>query len=36
LSSGYGWNRFLKTVDRVLPKRGNTLELPFPDSDEVN
>jgi hypothetical protein len=36
LSSGYGWNRFVKTVDRVLPKRGNTLELPFPDSDEVS
>jgi hypothetical protein len=29
LSSGYGWNRFVKMVDRVLPKRGCNLELPF-------
>jgi hypothetical protein len=30
LSSGYGWNRFVKMVDQVLPKRGSNLELPFP------
>lgn len=29
LSNGYGWNRFVKMVDKVLPKRGDTLELPF-------
>ena len=29
LSSGYGWNRFVKMVDKVLPKRGSNLELPF-------
>ncbi len=29
LSSGYGWNRFLRMVDKVLPKKGATLELPF-------
>jgi hypothetical protein len=29
LSNGYGWNRFLRMVDKVLPKRGNTIELPF-------
>lgn len=29
LSSGYGWNRFVKMVDQVLPKKGATLELPF-------
>ena len=23
------WNKFLLTVDKVLPKKGNTLELPF-------
>jgi hypothetical protein len=37
LSSGYGWNRFVKMVDRVLPRRGANLELPFnldPDSIE--
>jgi hypothetical protein len=27
----FGWNRFTKMVDRIMPKRGNTLELPFPD-----
>lgn len=29
IANGYGWNRFLKMVDQVLPKRGNTLELPL-------
>ncbi len=33
LSSGYGWNRFVKTVDRVMPRRGSTLELPYPDQE---
>lgn len=31
ITSGYGWNRFVKMVDQVLPKRGDTLELPFND-----
>lgn len=34
ISSGYGWNRFVKMVDRVLPRRGATLELQFPEPDE--
>ena len=35
IANGYGWNRFLQMVDQVLPKRGTTLELPFPsDSTE--
>jgi hypothetical protein len=29
LSNGFGWNRFVKMVDKVLPKRGTTMELPF-------
>lgn len=29
LSSGFGWNRYVKMVDQVMPKRGTTLELPF-------
>lgn len=33
ISSGFGWNRFVKMVDRVLPRRGNTLELPFPEPE---
>jgi len=31
ISSGFGWNRFLKMVDRVMPKRGANLEIPFPE-----
>jgi hypothetical protein len=27
IANGYGWHRFVKMVDQVLPKRGNTLEL---------
>lgn len=34
ISSGFGWNRYVKMVDRVLPKRGSTLEIPFPDNEE--
>ena len=30
LANGYGWNKFLQMVDQVLPKRGTTLDLPFP------
>jgi hypothetical protein len=33
LANGYGWNRFVKMVDKVLPRKGATLELPFPDAD---
>jgi hypothetical protein len=31
LSNGFGWNRYIKMVDQVMPKRGTSLELPFPD-----
>jgi len=31
LSNGYGWNRFVRMVDRVLPKKGANMELPFPE-----
>jgi hypothetical protein len=33
ISNGYGWNRFVKMVDQVLPKRGTTLELPLPEPE---
>jgi hypothetical protein len=36
LSSGYGWHRFVKTIDKVMPRRGDTLQLPFPEVDEEN
>jgi len=29
IANGYGWQRFVKMVDQVLPKKGNTMELPF-------
>lgn len=29
IANGFGWNRFVKMVDQVLPKRGTTLELPL-------
>jgi hypothetical protein len=32
LKSGYGWNRFVKMVDQVMPKRGTTLDLPFEET----
>lgn len=35
ISSGFGWQRFLNMVDKVLPRRGNTLELPFPESEQA-
>lgn len=33
LANGYGWQRFLHSVNQVMPKRGETLELPlgFPE-----
>ncbi len=35
LNSGYGWHRFIRMVDRAMPKRGNTLEIPFPENEEA-
>jgi hypothetical protein len=29
IANGHGWNRFVQTVDQVLPKRGTTIDLPF-------
>ena len=29
IANGYGWHRFVKMVDQVLPKRGNNWELPL-------
>jgi hypothetical protein len=31
IANGYGWQRFLHMVDQVLPRRGDTLQLPFDD-----
>jgi hypothetical protein len=27
IKRGYGWNRFVKMVDEVMPKHGDTMEL---------
>lgn len=35
IASGFGWNRFVKMVDQVMPKRGNTLEIPFPEGSSA-
>lgn len=32
IANGYGWNRFVKMVDQVLPKKRNTLELALDDT----
>jgi hypothetical protein len=31
LANNYGWTRFVRMVDQVLPKRGTNLDLPFGD-----
>lgn len=33
LSNGYGWARFVKMVDQVMPRKGATWELPLPDQN---
>lgn len=35
IANGHSWQRFLKSVDQVLPKRGATLELPLPDPERA-
>jgi hypothetical protein len=35
IANGHGWNRFLHTVDQVLPRRGETLPLPFEDAPQI-
>jgi P63C domain len=35
IAQGHKWNRFVKMVDQVMPKRGATLEIPFPDEDAL-
>lgn len=35
LKSGFGWNRFVKMVDQVMPRKGSTLDIIFPDDAEA-
>ncbi len=32
--NGHSWERFIKTIDQVIPKKGNTLELELPDPNQ--
>lgn len=32
IANGHGWNRFIKMVDQVMPKRGMTIDLPFEET----
>jgi len=34
IANGHGWHRFVRSVDQVMPRKGETLELPMdvPDS----
>jgi hypothetical protein len=34
IQSGYGWARFVKMIDQVMPKKGATWELPLPNPNE--
>ncbi|VVD64280.1 hypothetical protein PPN31114_00265 [Pandoraea pneumonica] len=29
IANGWGWNKFLKMMDQVMPKKGQTLEIPL-------
>ncbi|PAA98423.1 hypothetical protein CJJ13_07965 [Serratia fonticola] len=31
IANGYGWNRFVKMVDQVLPRKSGTFELQLTD-----
>ncbi|HFW6381970.1 TPA: P63C domain-containing protein [Klebsiella aerogenes] len=33
IANGYGWNKFVKMVDQVMPKKGGTFELALTDSE---
>ena len=34
IANGYGWHRFVNMVNKVLPKRGDTFEIPFPEAED--
>lgn len=33
IASGFGWQKFVKMVDQVMPRRGSTMELPLEESE---
>lgn len=34
IANGHGWNRFVQMADQVLPKRADTLMIPFNGASE--
>lgn len=36
IANAHGWKRFVNMVDQVMPKRGDTLQLPFGDPTDPN
>lgn len=34
ISSGHGWNHFVKSIDRVMPRRGRTIERPLDEPED--
>ncbi|MGL4856100.1 P63C domain-containing protein [Plesiomonas sp.] len=34
IANGYGWNRFVKMVDQIMPRKGGTFELELTDPTE--
>jgi len=36
ISNDYGWQRFLHMVDQVMPRRGDTLQLPLEITGQRN
>jgi hypothetical protein len=35
IQNGHTWAQFLKMVDQVMPRKGDTLEIPFNDSSSA-
>lgn len=36
IANGWGWQRFMHTVDQVMKKKGDSLDLPFVDAEVPN
>ena len=36
IANGWGWTKFMNTVDQIMPKKGQTLMLPLVDPNETS
>lgn len=34
LANGWGWQKFMSTVDQIMPKKGQNLSLPLPEPEQ--